>query len=348
MELSHKQTEYIKYFVSNGETLEDLKSLINYIIKLQNDTLGTTYKPVSIKQLTFYFANRDKQYFNFEIPKKTGGVRKITAPDLFLKKIQRRINFALDLLFKPKAAAHGFVTGRSIVSNAKVHVGKKYVYNVDLKDFFPTIHFGRIKAVLQLHPFKMKPKFAQLIAHICCFEGILPQGAPTSPIITNIICQQLDKNLVSFAKFYKCYYTRYADDLTFSSDKNSFKEKFYEDLVLHLTNAGFALNEKKTRKQTRTQRQEVTGIIVNEKLNLQRSYIKKIRAMLYNWEKDGLHACQKNFNQYYPLEKGFFKNKSVPPFENVVMGKILFLGMVRGKDDKYFLEFFSKYQNLSK
>ncbi|GEO03351.1 hypothetical protein AAE02nite_10150 [Adhaeribacter aerolatus] len=346
MELSQYYIDEIKARVANGTTLEDVTSLINFIINIQNETLGTTYRFISTKRLAYYFVHRDERYLSFEIPKKSGGVRQITAPDPFLKKVQRRLNFILEVLFRPKAAAHGFVTGRSIVTNAKVHVGKNYVYNVDLKDFFPTIHYGRIKAVLQLNSFRMKPDFAHIIAHLCCYKGILPQGAPTSPIITNITCQQLDKNLVDYAKLNSCYYTRYADDITFSADKNVFKDKFHENLKLHLEAAGFKLNDKKTRKQKRTQRQEVTGIIVNEKLNLQRTYIKKIRAMLYNWERDGLPACQREFNKYYPLEKGFVKSRILPPFENVLMGKILFLGMVRGKEDKYFMEFTSKYQSL--
>ncbi len=347
MELAQQHIDHIKHQVMQGETLEDLKSLINYIIDLQNDALGTTYKHISTKRLSYYFVHRDKKYLTFEIPKKTGGFRNITAPDKFLKKVQRRINFTLDILFKPKAAAHGFVPGRSIVSNAQMHVGKNYVYNVDLKDFFPTIHYGRIKAVLQLYPFRMKPDFAHIISHLCCYQGVLPQGAPTSPILTNIICQQLDKSLVYLAKFYQCYYTRYADDITFSSNQDAFNEDFYDNLEANIEFRGFKLNDKKTRKQKRTQRQEVTGIVVNEKLNLQRTYIKKIRAMLFNWEKDGLQVCQKEFKKYYPLEKGFMRNKTIPPFENVLMGKILFLGMVRGKEDKYFKIFSDTYKKLS-
>ena len=102
----------------------------------------------------------------FEIPKKSGGVRNISAPDYFLKKVQHRLAFVLNIFFTPKPSANGFVPGRSIVSNAKSHIGRKYVYNLDLKDFFPTIHYGRIKSVLQITPFALSPEMAHLVAHL--------------------------------------------------------------------------------------------------------------------------------------------------------------------------------------
>mgnify|MGYP001954098357 FL=1 len=108
-----------------------------------------------------------------------------------MKKVQRRIVFILEALYTAKPSANGFVTGRSIVSNAKSHIGRKYVYNIDLKDFFPTIHYGRVKAVLQIPPFNASPEIAHLIAHFSCYKGVLPQGSPLSPILTNIVCGEL-------------------------------------------------------------------------------------------------------------------------------------------------------------
>ena len=349
MNLTETHLEDIKQLLQNGKSKDDLVSLINVVIQLQNEQLQTTYKLVSTKKIGYYLSKRDDKYMHFEIPKKSGGVRNISSPDRFLKKVQRRIAFILEALYTPKPSANGFVTGRSIVSNAKNHIGRKYVYNVDLKDFFPTIHYGRIKAVMQIPPFNASPDMAHLIAHFSCYEGVLPQGSPLSPTLTNIVCQSLDYYLVKLAKYCMCYYSRYADDITFSSNKNLFaEEKFLTTLNSIITLQGFKINEKKTRLQKHTQRQEVTGIIVNNKPNLKRDYIKKIRAMLHNWEHKGLEYCQAKLKEQYPNEKGFIRNKVTPPFKNVLHGKILFLGMVRGKEDSCFKHFQAKFNELNK
>ena len=348
MELTVKHIEEVKQLLQKGESKTDLVSLINYIINLQNVQLQTTYKSISAKRLGYYLSKRDDKYIHFEIPKKSGGVRNISSPDKFLKKIQRRLAFALEVLFTPKPSANGFVQGRSIVTNAKSHIGRKYVYNIDIKDFFPTIHYGRIKAVLQLHPIKASAEIAHLVAHLSCYKGVLPQGSPLSPMLTNIVCQSLDYHLVKLAKHYRCFYSRYADDITFSSNKNIFqKEKFLNELHSTISKQGFNINAKKTRLQKHTQRQEVTGIIVNQKPNLKRDYVKKVRAMLHNWENKGLAYCQAKLERQYPKEKGFIRNKRTPPFENVLHGKILFLGMVRGKEDDCFKRFEAKFIELN-
>jgi hypothetical protein len=428
MQYSQIEIDNFKQKLQQGQTLDDLADLVNYVIEVQNQKEGTNFKLVSAKKLKHYYANINDKYVNFEIPKKTGGKRVITAPDKFLKKVQRRINLLLTLFFEPKSAAHGFLEDRSIVTNAKIHVGKKYVLNVDLKDFFPSIHFGRIKAVLQLqilksrnslpgkcftfidsenqrtvieyingkatiklsngffdernsktiieiietinpsyidlikylsdydvkleisdlNSFGLKPEFAQIIANFCCYEGKLPQGAPTSPIITNIVSQRLDYKLVKLANEYHCFYTRYADDITFSCDKNRFKEEFLNKLDEAIKSEGFLINEKKSRIQKQFVRQEVTGITVNEKLNLPRSYVRKVRAALHNWEKHGYERANAKFASLYPQEKGFLRNKTIPPMESVLSGKILFLGMIRGKEDTMYLKYKNKLEKLLK
>ena len=347
MDFTQTEISEILTQLQQGQKIEDLVELLNHVIKLQNEKDKTTYKPLTNKRVKFYYANINKRYVNFEIPKKTGGKRTITAPDKYLKKVQRRIDLILRLLFVPKPAAHGFLANRSIVSNAKIHVGKKYVLNIDLKDFFPSVHFGRIRAVLQLYPFRLKPEYAHVVANFCCFESKLPQGAPTSPIITNIVCQKLDYKLVQLAKEHHCYFTRYADDITFSCDKARFDDEFLKKLEEIVKAEGFVINEKKTRIQKRAFRQEVTGVTVNEKLNLQPDYIRNVRAMLHNWEKYGYEIANAKFAKFYPKEKGFLRNKIIPPLESVVSGKIMFLGMVRGKEDALYLRYSNQLKTLT-
>lgn len=199
-----------------------------------------------------------------------------------------------------------------------------------------------------LYKFGLKPEFAQIISNFCCYESKLPQGAPTSPIITNIVSQRLDYKFVKLAKEYHCFYTRYADDITFSCDKNRFKEEFLNKLDEVIKSEGFLINEKKSRIQKKVVRQEVTGITVNEKLNLPRSYVRNVRAALHNWEKKGYESANAKFASLYPQEKGFLRNKTIPPMESVLSGKILFLGMVRGKEDALYLKYKNKLEALLK
>lgn len=346
MEFTENEISEIRNKLQQGQTIDDLVDLLNLVIKFQNENDKTDYKVFTNKRVKFYYANINKRYTNFEIPKKTGGKRTITAPDRFLKKIQRRIDLILRLLFVPKPAAHGFLAKRSIVSNAKIHVAKKHVLNVDLKDFFPSVHFGRIRAVLQLHPFNLKKEFAHVVANFCCFDSKLPQGAPTSPIITNIVSQKLDYKLVQLAKEHHCFFTRYVDDITFSCDKARFDDEFLKKLDEVVKSEGFTINEKKTRVQKKAVRQEVTGITVNEKLNLQQDYIRNVRAMLNNWEKYGYENANVKFAKFYPREKGFMRNKVIPPLESVVSGKIMFLGMVRGKEDALYKKYDDQLKKL--
>ena len=226
------------------QSREDLLDLLNFAKSLAFE-VGEE-RPIKMNTLTWYADHRlsgQKRYTTFSIPKKSGGERIICAPTGALKTVQRCLNLIIQVVFDPHAAAHGFVPGKSILTNAKAHVGKLYVYNLDLKDFFPSIELRRVKKCLELPPFNLsinpantlhqkdisangtiessvleklnqaagiKPKqnreqLAYLIANLCCTvdennRAFLPQGAPTSPIITNIVCQKLDRRLNGLAK----------------------------------------------------------------------------------------------------------------------------------------------------
>ncbi|MBE3133112.1 MAG: RNA-directed DNA polymerase, partial [Acidobacteria bacterium] len=155
-----------------------------------------------------------QRYTHFSLPKKSGGNRTIMAPVSTLKLVQRKLSQVLSAVYKPKPSAHGFLRGRSIVTNARQHAGNKYVLNLDLKDFFPSINYGRVRGLLMGTPYKRKPGVATLLAAICCADNQLPQGAPTSPIVSNMICAKMDSQLQKLAEENRCFYTRYADDMT--------------------------------------------------------------------------------------------------------------------------------------
>ena len=162
-----------------------------------------------------YLVQSEKRYKTFDIPKKSGGTRQISTPITALKIIQRKLNQVLQAVYQTKPSVHGFVSSKNVVTNAQNHVKKRYVLNIDLKDFFPSVNFGRVRGMFMATPYGLHPDVATVLAQICCYNNHLPQGAPTSPIITNMICAKMDGQLQRLAKECKATYTRYADDITF-------------------------------------------------------------------------------------------------------------------------------------
>ncbi|MDF4891802.1 reverse transcriptase domain-containing protein [Vibrio parahaemolyticus] len=301
---------------------------------------------------TLIYPSVDHLYKGFSIPKKNGEFRLIDAPKKELKKIQRFLANELAQVYTPRNATHGFVKDRSIVTNASKHVDKKYVLNLDLEDFFGSIHFGRVRNLFQSHPLNLHHSVATVLSHLCCHNGKLPQGAPTSPIISNMIAYRLDKQLQTLASKNRCTYTRYADDITFSFTQTRGRlpkpiAVLTRDLQLSLGNElkelitenGFVINSDKTRIAARSNRQEVTGVIVNERMNVSRKYIKQTRSMLYAWKKFGLEDAEDTYLRQFHGKTVFEKHqrrideKKGQFFKKIVKGRINFIKMVRGADD---------------
>lgn len=244
-------------------------------------------------------------YRRFSIPKKTGGVRNISAPMPRLKRAQEWVLFNILERIELHSAAHGFRRGRSIVTNARPHVDRDVVVNVDVKDFFPTITFKRIRGLFR--SFGFCDQVATILALICSepivdevrldnktyyvarSERFLPQGAPSSPAITNAICRGLDARLAHLANSIGMVYTRYADDLTFSGSGVASADigRLLRRVKHVVDQEGFELHPDKTRIQRRGRRQEVTGLVVNERVSVPRSTLRRFRATLFQIEKDG-------------------------------------------------------------
>ncbi len=301
---------YLGEAVSGG-----LSDILSDIAKLQQNGLPLFNTPadvanamnISVSQLRFLAFNRSiskvNHYRRFAIPKKTGGTRKISAPMYKLKDVQHWV--LQNILNKTEIheAAHGFVTGRSIVSNATPHVQAAVVINFDLKDFFPGIDFKRIKGVYKHMGYS--ESVATVLALICTEADVdeaildgekwfigngerhLPQGAPTSPALTNIICRKLDKRLTGLAAKLSFKYTRYADDLSFSSGIDHNINALQQCLQKIVTDEGFTLHPDKTRIMRTGAKKEVTGITVNDKPGVDRKTLKKFRAALHQLETKG-------------------------------------------------------------
>lgn len=275
--------------------MSDHTHFIMGLKELQNKRDIATALDIEYKELTYILYGRktDNLYITFEIPKRNGGVRTIEAPLEPLKSVQKSIANELYSELRKYYPdnlqlyyAHGFVKGKGIISNATVHRNKKYILTIDLENFFDSFHFGRVKGYFEKNRyFKMSSEAALCIAQLTCYKGKLPQGAPSSPIITNLICSILDRRIALIARKYKVIYTRYADDLTFSTNDKYFGEKheqFLVELSKEIQKAGFKINDSKTRFLRNNRRQEVTGLIVNDRVNVKREYYKATRSMAHN------------------------------------------------------------------
>lgn len=259
----------------------------------------------------------DTYYESFSIPKKNGGTREINASTGDLKFIQKRL---VGLLWERQKSiwkaysispniSHAFQQKKSIYSNAKIHRNKKCVINIDLEDFFGSIHFGRVKGFFEKNKyFSVGKEAAFAIANIVCYKGRLPQGAPSSPIITNLICNILDYRILKIAKKYRLDYTRYADDLTFSTNSKLIFENmscFFLEITREIEKGGFKINGKKTRVIYKNSRQEVTGLIVNKKIAVKREYYKFTRAMATSLYRDNVFFVESREGKIAELEGRF-------------------------------------------
>lgn len=273
----------------------------------------------------------ESQYRSFEISKKNGGVRVINSPSPKLKDIQRRLSNllqdCLDELFvkknekaifykeknskshelkikvssqrvKQPSLSHGFVRRRSIITNAMMHINRKIILNIDIEDFFGSLNFGRVRGFfIKNNDFQLHPDVATAIAQIACYNDCLPQGSPCSPVISNLISHILDIRLAKLAKRNSCIYTRYADDITFSTRMNEFPKSIAyisdgnvivgRELKKEISRAKFSLNNKKTRIQFKDSRQDVTGLVVNKKPNVKKEYWREVKSQCNKLFKNG-------------------------------------------------------------
>lgn len=286
----------------------DNDKLITYQLPLSTSALELSeLMGITLNELRFLCYTNEvskvTHYQRFGIHKKTGGIRLISAPMPRLKRLQY---WVLDNILQKiplSNHAHGFAPLRSIVTNAQPHVGKTVVINMDLKDFFPTVGYPRIKGLFANQGYN--EEVSTLLALICSEpetqtveldeqryyihskQRFLPQGAPTSPNISNIICYRLDQRLDGLAKKQGFIFTRYADDLTFSSQNIEKVMPLLNWVKKIVTEEGFVVHPDKVRIMHKGVRQEVTGIVVNDKISVNRQQLKKFRALLFQIKKDG-------------------------------------------------------------
>lgn len=328
-----------------------------------------------------------KRYKQFSIPKSNGGIRIISEPIWELKYIQEKLLYLFEKSYEPEDCSHGFVRGKSILTNARKHVRKSWVLNMDIEKFFPTIHIRRVEKILtnlklrfllddgeRENAYKWEDvtpnsKITSLLANLLCFRSVygsddpetfhgLPQGAPTSPIISDMVAHKLDKDLMKLSEKLGLEYTRYADDISFSpvdpKDYNGYEKLIsgtdgkHIELSRKITKIfakhGFKINPKKTKLFTGKSCKSVTGLTVNEFVNVPRKVVRSIREHLFLWEKHGYSkACD-----IIHSRKNYRHKKCPKRLVNMLHGNLLYLSMVRGKGDPVYLRFVRRFRILQK
>ena len=285
-----------------------------------------TYKELSslTNELGFsahalYSASNYKHYYKTRIPKENGEERELSVPDEFLKAIQRKIVEKLLCFEEVSPYATAYVYGGSTIRNARPHIGQPVILKLDIKHFFDSVIYPVVKE--KVFPENRYSENNRILLSLLCLDGgVLPQGAPTSPIISNIIMKDFDDVIGDWCQQRKIRYTRYCDDMTFSGE---FEPKVTIEFVRgELRKRGYFLNNKKTTIVHDGQKKIVTGIVVNEKLNVSSEYRKSIRQTVYYCRKFGTTSHIERTNDI--VDEKIFLQK--------LLGKINYVLSVDGKN----------------
>jgi RNA-directed DNA polymerase len=296
----------------------------------------------NLTYINYVIDDHKSQIEFFFVKKRNGDLRKIIAPINCYKMFLISLNKILIKYYNPPKCVHGFIFNKNILTNAKKHLNKFKILKLDLQNFFPSISIKRVKALFVDNSILLSENEADLLSRICTYEEELPQGFPTSPIISNMICFELDRKLSKIAAKNNFIYSRYADDLTFSTNDKDIANNVKNEIINTVESEDFNIKHEKTKFKGKHRRQLITGIIVNEKLSVKKSYKKKIRAILHNWEISGIQYSKiKYLTKYFINDK-----KNLMKFLHSLKGKIEFIGFVQGRTNSEFLRLLNKYHFL--
>ena len=314
----HKSSEYIQKYLSYSKTLFDNSLPIISSPKHFSLLVGLEHQYIC----NMAYAS-ERFYRHFSIPKSNGKIRDIYEPLPDLKFVQSWILHNILEKCPVSDYAKAYLKGRTLKHNAKFHRAQKVLVTMDIKDFFPSISISDVTTI-----FKNLGYFHDLscfLAHLCCLHNILPQGAPTSPYLSNLRMISLDEKISKYILQNGIRYTRYADDLTFSGDCNP--HSLIHKVSKIIFDEGFSINSEKTRVAKSNARQEVTGIVVNAHMQVSKEKRRKIRQQVYYIEKFGLESHLEHIEE----------NRA--NYLNHLLGQINFALFVNPKDEemkKYF------------
>jgi RNA-directed DNA polymerase len=298
MQKHNEEPEYIELVTNYAINLIDKNVVV--IFDIEHLSLLTKYSNQPIETLL----NTSKHYKLAKIPKKNSEIRLVYVPSFDLKQIQKWILTSILEKLPISKNAIGFRKGYSILDNAKPHTNKKCLLCIDFKDYFPSITYERVFNLFKTIGYTNE--VANSLTNLCTYNGYLPQGAPTSPYIANLVTLELDNYIEEYIEDKEISYTRYADDITFSSDRDL--SDFILPIKEIIKNHGFQINHKKTRIKYPHQRQMVTGLVVNnQKPAIPRKHIKKLKQEIYYCKKYGVHGhlTNKKDRKYYSNYKNY-------------------------------------------
>ena len=289
---------------------------------------------------------RHRRWKTFVEPK----MRLVLSPRPDLKAVQRQMHQLISHHFEPHPIVHAYVKGRGIVTNARQHVGKEWLFHVDLVNFFGSIKEELVIEGLWRVLRNLSQENMSVIAQLCCHEGFLPQGSPASPILSNLACFPLDRRLQEFGKSLGITVTRYSDDICFSSTNAILPDELAKvwgrgaaqliELGAPLRNLfepyGFKINFKKLRFQDRTERQQVTGLVVNDRVNVPKEYYRTIRRNLRLWDERGIDVAARQFQRQHSANK----------FVKSLKGLIDYIGQVTGRSDIRYRDLLRAFEKL--
>ncbi|QDT23080.1 reverse transcriptase family protein [Gimesia chilikensis] len=301
--------DWEKYFIDRGLPTDTISTYLSYISQLSENQVPVIFefehltKLLGLKRNVLAKIVNSPEHFHrkFSIRKRSGGKRIIVSPYPSLLYCQKWIYVNLLLKQKVHTAAHGFVPGKSIFSNAKLHLSKRSMLKMDLKNFFPSIPMSWV--INFFHDLGYAKNVSSYLASLCCYEHRLSQGAATSPYLSNLLLKNLDDRLSSISNSYRLQYSRYADDITFSGDYIPSKLiKIIEEIV---DDYGLAINQKKTRLHTKPGQRIVTGLsVVGEELTIPRKMKRDLRQEVHFIRKYGYlsHISKMKINHPFYLE----------------------------------------------
>ncbi len=285
----------------------------------------------------------EPMYYRFSVLKSNGKFRQIEAPEAQLKQFQRRLNEYLQAVYflHQSPAAYGYVMKvkgvkieKSIKSNASKHLGCKYLLNMDFEDFFHQIGMDKISKIFGNFPFNFNKHTAHTLSRICCYNKRLPMGAPTSPVLSNFYCLNLDKDLSEWAKKKDLVYTRFVDDLSFSSKTKAIETQHIDEIIRIAEQYDLRFNSNKNKLYKAQDVKIVTGLIIDDTVDIIPDYyaelqrdIERLRAVTE------VNYITGNTGQVAPLRK----------FKQEIRGKINFISQIKGKDSEEYIRYPDEY-----
>lgn len=297
-----------------------------YAESLLRQGLPVLFDKAHVKHVLGMSTARPCDYHEFTIPKRHG-VRVITAPSCELKRRQQWIYRNILIQKEASQYTHGFVPMRSIVTNASLHIGYPYTYCADISDFFPSISWKQVFSIFL--EMEYSESAARALCDLCCYCGVLPQGAPTSPYLSNMICRSLDEALGAMAKRHKCVFTRYADDITLSSNQE--QPEILGELEHILKKFGFSINWDKCRRYGPGQPKRITGLTVHDRVGIPKAFKRKLRQEIYYCQILGVTAHLENIRAVRSIH-----------YREHLYGQAYYVKMVEPELGKYFLDELSK------